>query len=169
MEKVRRTHCRLTGNSLVEDDRVDEAFRLYERAGEKLVLPNDHVVADRFAADAETQIVTGEIPDGWMGLDIGPATRERYANVIEHASTVIWNGPMGVFEKKPFQAGTKAVAEAVAAATKTGATTIIGGGDSAAAIEKFDLAEKVSHVSTGGGASLEFLENGHFSTLDILD
>ena len=104
------------------------------------------------------------------GFDIGPETRAFYADVVEGAKTVIWNGPMGVFEKEPFEDGTMAVAQAVADATaKNGATTIIGGGDSAAAIEQFGLADKVSHVSTGGGASLEFLENGHFSTIDILD
>jgi phosphoglycerate kinase len=104
------------------------------------------------------------------GFDIGPATREAYAGEIEKAKTIVWNGPMGVFEKEPFAAGTAAVARAVAHATqKGGATTIIGGGDSAAAIEDLGLSDQVSHVSTGGGASLEFLENGHFSTLDILD
>ena len=119
--------------------------------------------------DAITQIVEGNIPAHLEGFDIGPLTRDIYDEEIARAKTVIWNGPMGVFEKKPFQAGTKAIALAVADATSRGATTIIGGGDSAAAIEQFGLAEKVSHVSTGGGASLEFLENGHFSTLDILD
>ena len=120
--------------------------------------------------DAVTQIVEGKIPADLEGFDIGPKTRELYNAEIAKAKTIIWNGPMGVFEKKPFQGGTRTVAEAVADATsKSGAMTIIGGGDSAAAIEQFGLADKVSHVSTGGGASLEFLENGHFSTLDILD
>jgi phosphoglycerate kinase len=120
--------------------------------------------------DAVTRVVEGNIPADLEGFDIGPKTRELYKAEIARAKTVIWNGPMGVFEKKPFQEGTRAVAQAVADATgKNGATTIIGGGDSAAAIEQFGLAEKVSHVSTGGGASLEFLESGHFSTLDILD
>jgi phosphoglycerate kinase len=103
------------------------------------------------------------------GFDIGPKTRKLYADEIAKSKTVVWNGPMGVFEKKPFAAGTQAVAQAVADATSHGAVTIIGGGDSAAAIEQMHLADKVSHVSTGGGASLEFLEKGHFSTLDILD
>jgi phosphoglycerate kinase len=119
--------------------------------------------------DAQTKVVAGDIPDDMEGFDIGPKTRELYKAEIAKAKTVIWNGPMGVFEKKPFAAGTKAVAQAVADVTSKGATTVIGGGDSAAAIEQMGLSEKVSHVSTGGGASLEFLENGHFSTLDILD
>ena len=158
------------GKSLVERDKVGLAKSLMEKAGGKLKLPVDTVVAATMSDDAETQVVEGKIPPELEGFDIGPKTRAMYVAEIARAKTVIWNGPMGVFEKKPFQAGTKAVAEAVADATsKNGAITIIGGGDSAAAIEKFGLAEKVSHVSTGGGASLEFLENGHFSTLDILD
>jgi phosphoglycerate kinase len=120
--------------------------------------------------DAVTKVIEGDIPDNMEGFDIGPKTQAAYVAEVLKAKTVVWNGPMGVFEKKPFAAGTKAVAQAVADATsKSGAITIIGGGDSAAAIEQMGLAEKVSHVSTGGGASLEFLENGHFSTLDILD
>jgi phosphoglycerate kinase len=115
-------------------------------------------------------IVEGNIPADMEGFDIGPKTRALYKAEIAKAKTIVWNGPMGVFEKKPFAAGTQGVAEAVADATaKNGAVTIIGGGDSAAAIEQMGLSDKVSHVSTGGGASLEFLENGHFSTLDILD
>ncbi|MFN3596773.1 MAG: phosphoglycerate kinase [Rubricoccaceae bacterium] len=148
-----------TGDSLVEADRTDEAFRLYERAGGKLLLPHDHVVADRFAPDAERRVVTGEIPDGWMGLDIGPATRAQYAAEIGSAGTVIWNGPMGVFEMAPFAEGTLAVAKALAEATRTReALTIVGGGDSVAALAQAGLEEAVSHVSTGGGAMLEFLE-----------
>jgi len=158
------------GKSLVERDKVELAKSLLAKAGGKIKLPVDTVISDKMSDDAVTQIVEGNIPANLEGFDIGPKTIKLYEAEIARAKTVIWNGPMGVFEKKPFQAGTKAVALAVAEATsKSGATTIIGGGDSAAAIEQFGLAEKVSHVSTGGGASLEFLENGHFSTLDILD
>ncbi|QOV91903.1 phosphoglycerate kinase [Humisphaera borealis] len=158
------------GKSLVERDKVELAKGLLEKAAGKIKLPVDTVVSDKMTDDAVTKVVEGNIPADLEGFDIGPKTIELYKAEIAKSKTVIWNGPMGVFEKKPFVAGTKAIAEAVAAATQSnGATTIIGGGDSAAAIEKFGLAEKVSHVSTGGGASLEFLEVGHFATLDILD
>ncbi|MDB5298274.1 MAG: pgk [Phycisphaerales bacterium] len=158
------------GKSLVERDKVELAKSLLAKANGKIKLPVDTVVSDKMSDDAVTKIVEGNIPADLEGFDIGPKTQELYKAEIAKAKTVIWNGPMGVFEKKPFQAGTRAVAQAVADATSTsGATTIIGGGDSAAAIEVFGLADKVSHVSTGGGASLEFLENGHFATLDILD
>ncbi|MHB1767876.1 MAG: phosphoglycerate kinase, partial [Phycisphaerae bacterium] len=116
-----------------------------------------------------TSVVEGKIPEDKEGLDIGPKTIADYRSRIRSARTVVWNGPMGVFEKKPFQAGTRAVAESLAEITGHGATTIIGGGDSAAAIEQFDLASKVSHVSTGGGASLEFMEGRGFPCIDILD
>jgi phosphoglycerate kinase len=158
------------GKSLVERDKVDLAKQLLAKAGGKIRLPVDNVISDKMTDDAQTKIVEGNIPADMEGFDIGPKTRELYKAEIAKAKTIIWNGPMGVFEKKPFAAGTKAVAEAVAEATsKNGAVTIIGGGDSAAAIEQMGLSEMVSHVSTGGGASLEFLEKGHFSTLDILD
>jgi len=158
------------GKSLVERDKVELAKSLLEKAGGKIKLPVDNIISNKMTDDAVTQIVEGDIPADLEGFDIGPKTIDLYRAEILKSKTVIWNGPMGVFEKKPFQAGTKAVAQAVADATsKSGATTIIGGGDSAAAIEIFGLADKVSHVSTGGGASLEFLEKGHFSTLDILD
>jgi len=156
------------GGSLVEPDQVELAKSLLAKGGAKLKLPVDTVVADSIDSTA-TSVVAGNIPDGKSGFDIGPKTIELYKAEIAQAKTVIWNGPMGVFEKEPFAAGTKAVAFAVADATGKGATTVIGGGDSAAAIEDFKLADKVSHVSTGGGASLEFLEKGHFATLDILD
>ena len=158
------------GKSLVERDKVELAKALLAKAGGKIKLPVDTVVSDKMSDDAVAKVVEGNIPADLEGFDIGPKTQELYKAEIAKAKTVIWNGPMGVFEKKPFQAGTRSVAQAVADATSTnGATTIIGGGDSAAAIEQFGLADKVSHVSTGGGASLEFLENGHFATLDILD
>ncbi len=158
------------GKSLVERDKVDLARQLLARAGGKIKLPVDNVVASEMTDTAQTQIVEGDIPADLEGFDIGPKTRAIYADRIASAKTIIWNGPMGVFEKKPFAEGTRAVARAVAEATrKHGAISIIGGGDSAAAIEQMGLADQVSHVSTGGGASLEFLESGHFSTLDILD
>ncbi len=158
------------GKSLVERDKVELAKSLLDKWGGKIKLPVDTVISNKMTDDAETKIVEGDIPDDMEGFDIGPKTAELYAKEIARSKTVIWNGPMGVFEKKPFAAGTKAVALAVASATSSsGAVTIIGGGDSAAAVEQMGLSEKVSHVSTGGGASLEFLENGHFATLDILD
>jgi phosphoglycerate kinase len=157
------------GKSLVEKDKVDLAKELLAQAGGKIKLPVDTVISDKMTDDAQTQIVEGNIPDDMEGFDIGPKTRKIYADEIAKSKTVVWNGPMGVFEKKPFAAGTQAVAQAVADATSHGAVTIIGGGDSAAAVEQMGLADKVSHVSTGGGASLEFLEKGHFSKLDILD
>jgi len=156
------------GGSLVEPDKVELAKKLLDKAGNKIQLPVDTVIANEMTDTAMTRIVEGDIPDGMEGFDIGPKTVEQYRDQIAKAKTIIWNGPMGVFEKKPFAAGTRAVAEAVAAVTDKGAITIIGGGDSAAAIEQMGLGGKVSHVSTGGGASLEFLEKGHFSTLDIL-
>jgi 3-phosphoglycerate kinase len=158
------------GKSLVERDKVDLAASLLKQAGNKIVLPVDNVISDKMTDDAQARVVEGDIPDNMEGFDIGPKTRKLYADEIAKAKTMIWNGPMGVFEKKPFAEGTRAVAQAVADATqKNGAVSIIGGGDSAAAVEQMGLADKVSHVSTGGGASLEFLESGHFSTLDILD
>ncbi len=157
------------GKSLVERDKVDLAKALLAKAGNKIKLPLDTVISNEMTDTAKTQIVEGNIPADMEGFDIGPKTREIYNVEIAKAKILIWNGPMGVFEKKPFAAGTQSVAQAVADATTNGATTIIGGGDSAAAVEQMGLADKVSHVSTGGGASLEFLENGHFATLDILD
>jgi phosphoglycerate kinase len=158
------------GKSLVERDKVDLAKALLAKAGGKIKLPVDNVISDQMTDDAKTSIVEGNIPADMEGFDIGPKTRKLYEAEIAKAKTIVWNGPMGVFEKKPFAAGTKAIAHAIAEATaKNNAVSVIGGGDSAAAIEQLALSDKVSHVSTGGGASLEFLENGHFSTLDILD
>ena len=149
------------GNSLVEAEKVTlakETMELLEANGVKLLLPVDHVVADAFSADANVQTVDEDgIADGWMALDVGPKTCELFAAELANAKTVVWNGPMGYFEAKPFAAGTAAVARALAKATATGATTIIGGGDSAAAVEEAGFADKVTHVSTGGGASLDLL------------
>ena len=158
------------GKSLVEPDKLELAKELLATAGGKLVLPVDTHCADGFSAAAAKQIVAaGEIPDGFEGLDIGPQTAQQYAAIIRSAGTVVWNGPMGVFEMPPFDAGTKAVADAVADATAKGAITIIGGGDSAAAVEQLGYADRVSHVSTGGGASLEMLEGKVFETVAVLD
>ena len=147
-----------TGTSLTEDDRLDLAQGLMRRAGKRLHLPTDHVCAEAFAADAPSKTVEGAIPVGWMGLDIGPETAKAYRAVIVKAQTVIWNGPMGVFEMDAFAKGTHGIAEAVVAATDAGAFTVVGGGDSVAAIVGAGLADRVSHVSTGGGAMLELLE-----------
>ena len=159
-----------TGKSLVEADKVELAKSLLAQGGSKLVLPVDTHCADDFSGSANRQIVpAGQIPDGFEGLDIGPETARRYAGIIRTAGTVVWNGPMGVFEMPPFDAGTKTVADAVAEATTNGAVTIIGGGDSAAAVEQLGYADKVSHISTGGGASLEMLEGKAFETVAVLD
>jgi phosphoglycerate kinase len=149
------------GKSIVEADKIELASRvLADAQGRKfrLLLPTDHVVAAEFRADAEKRTVpVGEMPDGWMGLDIGPQTVQRFSAEIAAAKTIFWNGPMGVFEMPAFANGTLAIAKAVAAATERGATSIIGGGDSVAAVQQAGLAAKVSHISTGGGASLVFL------------
>lgn len=150
------------GDSLFEADRVDLTLELLAKAeakGVKLMLPVDSVCADGFTNDGGVETHdSGNIPDGWMGLDIGPEAVEAYAQEILNAKTVLWNGPMGVFEFSNFENGTKSVAEAVARSTKDGAFSLIGGGDSAAAIKKFNLKEEVSYVSTGGGALLEYFE-----------
>ncbi|MHA6259941.1 phosphoglycerate kinase [Sporosarcina sp. CAU 1771] len=147
------------GNSLLEEDKIELAKSFIDKAKEKgvnLYLPIDVVVAKEFSKDAQTKTVEiDSIPSDWMGLDIGPKTAELYAEVIQNSKLVIWNGPMGVFELEPFANGTRRVAEAMA---ETSAYTVIGGGDSAAAVEKFNVADKMDHISTGGGASLEFME-----------
>ncbi|MDL2344890.1 phosphoglycerate kinase [Deinococcus sp. MIMF12] len=146
------------GGSLVEDDQVEYARGLLDGYGAKLMLPTDAVAADRFAADAATRVVPADaIPDGWMGLDIGPDTVRAYAEALRGARTVFWNGPMGVFEFGAFAAGTNAVAAAVAG-LKNQAYTVVGGGDSVSAINQSGRAEQIDHISTGGGASLELLE-----------
>lgn len=150
------------GDSLLEADKLDFVLELMEKAkakGVNLILPLDTVISKAFANDAEQGLANkGEIPDGWMGLDIGPKTRELFAETVLKSKTILWNGPMGVFEMDSFDKGTKAIAEAVAEATKGGAYSLIGGGDSAAAVNKFGFGEQVSFVSTGGGALLEHME-----------
>ncbi|MEP0842834.1 MAG: phosphoglycerate kinase [Phycisphaerae bacterium] len=158
-----------TGGSLVEPDKVEEARRLLRLGGEKLRLPVDVVCAAELKEGIATQTVEGDIPDAMSGFDIGPKTVTAYRNIIVGAKTVVWNGPMGVFETPPFDRGTTAIAEALVEATARGAITVIGGGDSAAAIERAGLSDKVSHVSTGGGASLEFLEGKPFKAVEVLD
>ncbi|MDQ4048165.1 MAG: phosphoglycerate kinase [Actinomycetota bacterium] len=160
-----------TGDSLVEEDEgldhAREALEKAERSDCRLVLPTDQVVGDRFEADAERKEIDGtDVPDGYMGLDIGPGTAEAYATEVKKAGTVFWNGPMGAFEMEPFAAGTRAVAEAMAEAD---GTTVVGGGDSAAALASFGLAERVTHLSTGGGASLELLEGKELPGVEALD
>nr|WP_246345656.1 phosphoglycerate kinase [Conexibacter arvalis] len=158
------------GSSLCEEEGIAPARDALAQAGTdgraQLELPSDLVVADRFAAEAERRTLDGiDVPDGWMGLDVGPKTAQRYAEAIAGAGTVFWNGPMGAFELEPFAAGTRAVAEAVADAP---GTTVVGGGDSAAAIQQFGLAEGVTHLSTGGGASLELLEGKKLPGVEAL-
>ena len=147
------------GNSLLEADYCDYALKMIEKAKDKgvnLLLPVDHKIADEFSNDANTQIaIDGEIPDGWVGLDIGPKSQKLFSEAVKDAKTVVWNGPMGCFEMPNFASGTEAVAKALAAAD---AVTIIGGGDSAAAVNQLGYGDKMTHISTGGGASLEFLE-----------
>jgi phosphoglycerate kinase len=161
------------GKSLVEDDKIELAKSLEAKAKERgvdLLLPTDVVVADKFAPDANSQIVSIEnIPDGWMGLDIGPDSIKVFQEALADCKTVIWNGPMGVFEFDKFAAGTEAIAHTLADISKKGAITIIGGGDSVAAVEKVGLADQMSHISTGGGASLELLEGKELPGIVALD
>jgi len=161
------------GKSLVEDDKLELAKTLEAKAKEKgvaLLLPTDVVVADNFAPDANDQTVSIEaIPDGWMGLDIGPDSVKVFQDALADCKSVIWNGPMGVFEFDKFAVGTEAIANSMAGLTKNGATTIIGGGDSVAAVEKVGVAEQMSHISTGGGASLELLEGKELPGIVALD
>lgn len=156
-----------TGKSLVEKDKVELAKELIAKGGSKLVLPVDTHCGDDFNSQCNKQVVeAGKIPDGWEGLDIGPKSAEMFAAIVRSAKTVVWNGPMGVFEMPPFDQGTVAVAKAVA---DSDAVSIIGGGDSAAAIEQLGFADSVTHVSTGGGASLQMLEGEKFKAVEILD
>jgi phosphoglycerate kinase len=161
------------GTSKVETDKIADAKKTIDLAAKlkaELLLPTDHVCSTQFSEDSgDIEVFEEHIKDGFMGLDIGPKTQTKFAMAIRKAKTVVWNGPMGVFEFAPFSTGTKQVAKAIAAATEAGATTIVGGGDSAAAVEKFSLSDKMSHVSTGGGASLEMLEGKKFESVELLD
>ena len=161
------------GDSLLEEDRLDTARQLLtrvEKGGLDLQLPVDCVVADRFAADVQVQVVARDaIPRGWQGMDIGPQTRQRYADQIARGGTIVWNGPLGVCEMVPFAQGTQQVAQALAAATREGAVSIIGGGDTAAAVAQAGLAQAVTHISTGGGASLEYMSGRILPGVAVLD
>jgi phosphoglycerate kinase len=165
-----RAQGKPTGDSLVEEEGIElarKALEKAERSSCRLLLPVDLVLGERFAADAERRELDGtEVPDGWMGLDVGPQTADAYAREVAAAGTVFWNGPMGAFELEPFAAGTRAVAEAVAEAP---GTTVVGGGDSAAALASFGLADRVTHMSTGGGAALELLEGKDLPGVEALD
>ena len=160
------------GKSLCETDFVDKAMQLLKQAEEadcEVLLPADHNVVRELKPGAQHRIAVGDIDPGFLAVDIGPMAIKDYSEKILDAKTIVWNGPMGVFEISPFDTGTKAIAMAVAKATEKGAVSIIGGGDSASAITKLGLQDKVSHISTGGGASLEFLEGKVFKCLEILD
>lgn len=150
------------GNSLCEEERIDTALEILRKAEEKNVcihLPSDSVIANKFAADADTSVApSNNIPDGWMGLDIGANACDQFSNVIKNSKTILWNGPMGVFEMPKFQHGTKTIAVAIAEATQDGSFSLVGGGDSVAAVNQFGFSDKVSYVSTGGGAMLEYFE-----------
>jgi phosphoglycerate kinase len=155
-----------TGKSLVEEDKVELAKSLLAEAGEKLVLPLDHIVASKFDPEAEHRVMPiGEIPDGWMGLDIGPETVAAYGDQIRAAKMILWNGPMGVFEMEPFAKGTVALAEVIAASD---GTSVVGGGDSVAAVHQAGVADRITHISTGGGASLEFLAGEKLPGVEVL-
>ncbi|TFI42796.1 phosphoglycerate kinase [Rhodococcus sp. 1R11] len=159
------------GNSLLQEDQIGVCKDLLERFGDVIHLPVDIVVGDKFAADAESKTVkASEIPDGWMGLDIGPDSVSRFAVVLSNAKTIFWNGPAGVFEFDKFSAGTKGIAEAIVGATEKGAFSVVGGGDSAAAVRTLGLPDDgFSHISTGGGASLEYLEGKQLPGLSVLE
>ncbi|PSQ97326.1 MAG: phosphoglycerate kinase [Bacteroidetes bacterium SW_9_63_38] len=156
------------GTSLIEEDRLDTAESLYEESNGKLVLPEDHVVAEEMDAEADASVVEGDIPETLMGMDIGPATVETCRDALEGAATIVWNGPMGVFEIDQFAEGTTAIAEAVADATDEGAFSVVGGGDSVSALGRAGFTDRISHVSTGGGAMLTFLEGEMLPGIDAL-
>ncbi|QDU35226.1 Phosphoglycerate kinase [Poriferisphaera corsica] len=154
------------GNSLVEPDFVEKAKEMLEKGGDKIVLPIDSNCGDAFSSDCNKEIVDNDISDGFQGFDIGPKSAKLFADIVRESKTVVWNGPMGVFEMPPFDEGTKAVAQAIA---ESDAVSIIGGGDSAAAVKQLGYADKVTHVSTGGGASLAMLEGKKFAAVELLD
>ncbi len=156
------------GTSRVEEDRLDTAKSLYEDADDTITLPSDHVVADALDEDAEASVVDGDIPEDLMGLDIGPSTVDAYRDVISEAKTIVWNGPMGVFEIEQFAQGTMEIAEAVADATDAGAFSVVGGGDSVSALGRSGFTDRISHVSTGGGAMLTFLEGAPLPGIEAL-
>jgi phosphoglycerate kinase len=157
------------GQSLVEEDQVESMKQILTGAGDKIVLPCDHVCADKFESDDARECDDVNIPDGLMGMDIGPKSIEDFSGIVKGSGTIVWNGPMGVFEREPYSSGTRAIAEAVASATGGGAVSVIGGGDSAAAVEQMGLADRMTHVSTGGGASLTYLEGKPMPPIEILD
>ena len=161
-----------TGSSLVESDMLNEAASILDAAAASktdLILPQDHVCGKQITKQTPVQVFDDEIPAGWIGLDIGPKTTAQYSKTLIAAKTIVWNGPMGVFETEPFEVGTQQVAEAIVKATKSGAASIVGGGDTAAAVEALGRAEQFSHVSPGGGASLEMLEGKPFESVALLD
>jgi phosphoglycerate kinase len=157
---------RQIGKSRVEEDKLDVARELLDLGKGKIVLPVDHLIADKVDPAASTKVVEGDIPEGWFGMDIGPKTIAQYSGDVRSAKTVVWNGPMGKFEDEPFSKGTKAIAEAMAEAK---GVTIVGGGETAEAVEEFGLAGKMTHVSTGGGAFLEYVEGTPFAALAQID
>jgi phosphoglycerate kinase len=157
------------GKSLVEENQVEAMKPLLDKAGEKILLPRDHIATDDFDSGTPTKVDDVNIPETLQGMDIGTETVKAFGEVIETAKTIVWNGPMGVFEKEAYAAGTRAIAQAVAQATDSGAVSVIGGGDSAAAVEQMGLSEKMTHISTGGGASLEYLEGNPMPPIEILD
>jgi len=160
---------RAIGKSLCEEDKLELARELLAEAGDKLHLPVDSVAAPELKKGVRPEILEGDLPPHLMGLDIGPRTFKAFKELVDEAGTVVWNGPVGAFEIEPFDTGTNALARVIAAATERGAITIIGGGDSAAAVEQAQLTERMTHVSTGGGASLKFLEGKRFDPLEVID
>ena len=157
------------GNSRVEEDQIEEMAGLLAGAGDKIVLPCDHVATDDFDSGSPTEVDSADIPAGLMGMDIGPRTVAAFAEVIAASKTIVWNGPMGVFENPVYAVGTEAVAESVAGATQAGAISVIGGGDSAAAVEQMGLGDQMTHISTGGGASLTYLQGTPMPPIEVLD